>query len=77
MALVHLKHVREYGWTTKESNTVSSGNFNAVFGLGAEYAVDDVNLGLEVKGKYFSFKDELESSSKMSVYTTLKVSWFF
>ncbi len=66
-----------YGWTTQESNTVSSGNFNAVFGLGAEYAVDDVNLGLEVKGKYFSFKDELESSSKMSVYTTLKVSWFF
>lgn len=66
-----------YGWTTQESNTISSGNFNAVFGLGAEYAIDDVNLGLEVKGKYFSFKDELESSSKMSVYTTLKVSWFF
>ncbi|MDD6173303.1 MAG: outer membrane protein [Elusimicrobiaceae bacterium] len=67
----------EYGWTTQESNTISNGNFNAVFGLGAEYAIDDVNLGLEVKGKYFSFKDELESSSKMSVYTTLKVSWFF
>lgn len=66
-----------YGWTTQESNTISSGNFNAVFGLGAEYAIDDVNLGLEVKGKYFSFKDELENSSKMSVYTTLKVSWFF
>lgn len=67
----------EYGWTTQESNTISNGNFNAAFGLGAEYAIDDVNLGLEVKGKYFSFKDELESSSKMSVYTTLKVSWFF
>ncbi len=60
-----------------ETDTLSNGNINAVFGLGAEYAIDDVNLGFEVKGKYFAFKDELENSSKMSVYTTLKINWFF
>lgn len=66
-----------WSWVTKETNSVSSGNINAVFGIGAEYAVDDINLGLEVKGKYFAFKDELENSSKLSVYATLKASWFF
>ncbi len=67
----------EYGWTTQETNTISSGNINAMFGLGAEYAIDDVNLGFEVKGKYFGFKDELENSSKLSVYAMLKINWFF
>lgn len=66
-----------WGWLTKETHTVKSGNINAVFGLGAEYAVDDINLGLEVKGKYFTFKNELENSAKISIYTTLKASWFF
>ncbi len=67
----------EYGWTTQETHSISGGNFNAMFGLGAEYAIDDVNLGFEVKGKYFGFKDELENSSKMSVYAMLKINWFF
>lgn len=66
-----------WGWITKETNTANNGNINAVFGLGAEYAIDDINLGLEVKGKYFAFKNELENSSKISIYTTLKASWFF
>ena len=66
-----------WGWVTKETNSADNGNINAVFGFGAEYAIDDINLGLEVKGKYFAFKNELENSSKISVYTTLKASWFF
>ncbi|MDR0953096.1 MAG: hypothetical protein LBM71_02755 [Elusimicrobiota bacterium] len=66
-----------YGWVEKESQSVSNGSLSGTFGLGVEYAVQDINIGLEMRGSYSTYKNELASSGNLNIYSTLKVNWFF
>ena len=59
---------------TKDTNqTVFGGNA----GIGLEWTVQDINIGLETRVKYATLKKELSNSPKTSVLVTLKTSWFF
>jgi len=58
---------------TDKTFTAFSGNI----GVGLEWAIDDINIGLETRVKYMPLKNELSNSSKTSVLITLKTSWFF
>lgn len=51
--------------------------FSSNIGLGLEWAIDDINIGLETRFRYAPLKNELENSSKISALITLKASWFF
>ena len=59
---------------TKDRNqTVFGGNI----GLGLEWTVQDINIGLETRVKYSTLKKELSNSPKTTVLVSLKTSWFF
>lgn len=51
--------------------------FGSNIGLGLEWTVQDINIGLETRLKYTPLKKELSNSPKTSVLVTLKTSWFF
>lgn len=55
----------------------SSSSPSALFGIGFERTIQDINIGVEVRGKYSSYQKELKESSNMSILATLKASWFF
>ena len=59
--------------TRDSAQTVFGGNV----GLGLEWTVQDINIGLETRFKYTTLKKELSNSPKNSVLVTLKASWFF
>ncbi len=62
------------GAITKDTTqTVFGGNI----GLGLEWTVQDINIGLETRLKYTPLKKELSNSPKTNVLVTLKTSWFF
>ena len=50
---------------------------NGNIGIGLEWAIDDINIGLETRLKYMPLKNELSNSPKTSVLISLKTSWFF
>ena len=64
-------------WGPIEKKDATFTALNGNFGVGLEWAVDDINIGLETRFKYMPLKDELEKSSKNSILVTLKASWFF
>ncbi len=55
----------------------SSSAPSVLFGIGVERTIQDINIGLEVRGKYTSYQKELKESSNASVFASLKVNWFF
>ncbi len=59
--------------TSDTTQTVFGGNI----GLGLEWTVQDINIGLETRLKYTTLKKELSNSPKTSVLINLKASWFF
>ncbi len=61
----------------KRSTSFSSGGFAGIFGLGLERSIADLNLGLEARGIYATYDDELKESRSLNLLTTLKISWFF
>lgn len=65
----------KWGPIEKQDKTYSA--FNGNFGVGLEWAIDDINIGLETRLKYMPLKNELSNSSKTSILITLKASWFF
>lgn len=67
--------VWNWGLIEKKDQTFTA--FNGNFGVGLEWAIDDINIGLETRFKYMPLKNELSNSPKTSVLATLKASWFF
>lgn len=64
-------------WGLIEKQDQSYTAFNSNFGIGLEWSVDDINIGLETRFKYMPLKNELSNSPKISTIITLKTSWFF
>lgn len=63
--------------TSGDDLSFSSSAPSALFGVGVERTIQDVNIGLEVRGKYTSYQKELKESSNLSVLAAIKVNWFF
>ncbi len=59
---------------TEDSNITA---FGANVGVGLEYTIQDINIGLETRLKYTPLKKNLSNSPKTSLLITLKTSWFF
>ena len=66
---------RSWGAALTEDKTMTV--FGGNIGLGLEWTIEDINIGLETRLKYATLKKELQNSSKTSVLITLKTSWFF
>ena len=67
----------QWRWNPIEKEDSSVTSFNGNVGLGLEWAIQDINIGLETRLKYMPLKKELSNSPKTSVLITLKASWFF
>lgn len=50
---------------------------SGLFGIGIERTIKDINIGVELRGKYTSYSGDLAESSKVSVLAGLKVNWYF
>ena len=66
-----------WDWKPIEKRDKSFTAFHGSVGMGLEWTIDDINLAFETRFKFMPLKDELEKSSKTSVFITLKTSWFF
>lgn len=64
-------------WIQEDTKTISSSNISALFGLGIERSIEDLNLGLEVKGRYTPYSGKLKASSNISFMLAAKINWFF
>lgn len=64
-------------WIQEETKTISSSNISALFGLGIERSIEDLNLGLELKGRYTPYSGKLKESSNISFMLAAKINWFF
>ena len=64
-------------WIQEETKTTSSSDISALFGLGAERSIEDLNLGIEAKARYSSYSGKLKESSKLSYLVAVKINWFF
>ena len=64
-------------WSAAVTEDRTQTIFGTNIGLGLEWAIDDINIGLETRIKYATLKKELSNSPKTSVLITLKTSWFF
>ena len=64
-------------WRQEETKTVSSSNISALFGAGVEKSIEDLNLGLEFKGRYSAYSGKLKESSKLSFVIAAKINWYF
>lgn len=62
---------------TGKDLSFSSSSPSALFGIGVERTIQDINIGFEVRGKYTSYQKELKESSNVSIFAALKVNWFF
>ena len=60
-----------------DSISFSSSGVSALFGAGIERTIQDINVGLEVRGKYSSYGGKLKDSSNIGFLAGLKVNWFF
>lgn len=67
----------EWVWKAPLTQDATQTVFGANAGLGLEWTVQDINIGLETRFKYSTLKKELSNSPKTSVLITLKTSWFF
>lgn len=64
-------------WIQEDTKTISSSNISALFGLGIERSIEDLNLGLELKGRYTPYSGKLKESSNISFMLAAKINWFF
>lgn len=64
-------------WIQEETKTISSTNVSALFGLGIERSIADLNLGLEFKGRYNTYSGKLKESDNLSFMVAAKINWFF
>lgn len=64
-------------WIQEDTKTYSFSNISALFGLGVEKSIDDLNLGLELKGRYTPYSGKIKESSNISFVLTAKINWFF
>ena len=64
-------------WIQEDTKTISSNNISALFGLGIERSIEDLNLGLEVKGRYSAYSGKLKESQGLSLLIAAKINWFF
>ena len=66
-----------FKWNTPQTNNTTQTVFGSNIGLGLEWTIQDINIGLETRFKYTTLEKELSKSPKTSVLVTLKASWFF
>ncbi len=66
-----------WDWSAPQTTDVNQTVFGGNIGLGLEWTVQDINIGLETRLKYTTLKKEFSNSPKTSVLITLKTSWFF
>ena len=71
------KNPGEWVWKSPQTKNKSQTFFVGNVGLGLEWTVQDINIGLEARLKYTTLKKEFSNSPKTSVLITLKTSWFF
>lgn len=64
-------------WIQEDTKTISSSNISALFGFGVERSIEDLNLGLEVKGRYTSYSGKLKESDNLSFLIAAKINWYF
>lgn len=64
-------------WNSPKTDNSTQTVFGGNAGLGVEWTVEDINIGLETRVKYTTLKKEFSNSPKTSVLITLKASWFF
>ena len=64
-------------WVQNDTQEISSSNISALFGFGVERSIDDLNLGLEVKGRYSAYSSKLKESGNLSFLVAAKINWFF
>ena len=64
-------------WKAPQTNDTTQTVFGGNAGLGVEWTIEDINIGLETRVKYTTLKKELSNSPKTSVLISLKASWFF
>jgi len=64
-------------WSAPKTYDTTQTVFGGNIGLGLEWTVQDINIGLETRVKYSTLKKELSDSPKTSVLISLKTSWFF
>lgn len=64
-------------WTVIQTKDSTQTVIGTNVGLGLEWTIEDINIGLETRLRYTPLKKELSNSSKTSVLVTLKTSWFF
>lgn len=64
-------------WTVIKTEDKTQTVFGTNVGVGLEWTIDDINIGLETRLKYTPLKKELSNSPKTGVLVTLKTSWFF
>ncbi len=64
-------------WTVIKTEDKTQTVFGTNVGVGLEWTVQDINIGLETRLKYTLLKKELSNSPKTSLLITLKTSWFF
>ena len=75
--LVYNSGTSEFEWKSPQTQDTTQTVFGGNVGLGLEWTVQDINIGLETRLKYTTLKKELSNSPKTSVLITLKTSWFF
>lgn len=64
-------------WIQEDTKTLSSTNISALFGLGIERSIADLNLGLEFKGRYNTYSGKLKESDNLSFMIAAKINWYF
>ena len=64
-------------WIQEDTKTLSSTNISALFGLGIERSIADLNLGLEFKGRYNTYSGKLKESDNLSFMVAAKINWYF
>ena len=64
-------------WIQEDTKTISSTNIGALFGLGIERSIADLNLGLEFKGRYNTYSGKLKESDNLSFMIAAKINWYF
>ncbi|MBR4508303.1 MAG: outer membrane beta-barrel protein [Elusimicrobiaceae bacterium] len=64
-------------WIQEDTKTISSTNVSALFGLGIERSIADLNLGLEFKGRYNTYSGKLKGSDNLSFMLAAKINWYF
>ncbi len=67
----------ESAWRQEDTKTISSTNASALFGLGMERSIADLNLGLEFKGRYNTYSSKLKESGNLSFMIAAKINWYF